>query len=384
MVIIALMFFGLSKVYDKTIRYVAYGEITAKTIRVAAPWPGVVSAVYKRDGDEVAPGDLIARIESVELQQKIDSIDDSLRVQRAQLSAEFATIRWEAEKIKDSRRLSQSDFYDKYSELLWQQSRLSDLRNQEKRLRPLVREGAAAKERIQTIAYQLAGQEKRVEQLKQAVAALRSRGDHDVELSLEERVRPTLVRIENLQSELDRTRTLRSQGEVRCQSRGRISTMTRFAGEYADQTQPIAELILDGSQEFVIYLPQDLAGQYGIGKFVSTYVPSIDRSVRCQVKRYAARMQRAPDSLVRFYSKGESLLPVYMTIVDQDFEASRLPIGSEIRIARKESGDVVDRAIASIVKWWDGDARPDRKPHATELNLDTDIVGRAIQPENHI
>lgn len=351
-VLLSIVGFSIFTIYDKTIRYTAYGEITAKTISIAAPWPGIINAISKRDGDLVESGELIARIDSSKLQEKIDSIDDALRVERAQLASDFETIRWEAEKIKDSRRLSQSDFFNKYSDLLWQQSRLSDLRSQKKRLLPLVEEGAASRERMQSLVYQIAGQEERIDKLKQAVEALKDRGDHQLELSLEDRVRPTLVRIENLQAELDRTRQLRALGEVRSTSRGRILRMNRFVGEYADQQHSVADIIVDNSQSAVLYLPQSLVPHYGPGKVVSLYIPSLDKDVRCEVIRTDMKMQTAPQSLSRYYASDQTLLPIHLRMTDE-FAGGELPMGSELRLPRETDASVLTRAAQVMFRWFE-------------------------------
>lgn len=350
-VILCLIGFVFFTIYDQTIRYVAYGEITAKTISVAAPWPGVITSVTKRDGDSVQAGEIIAGIDSTEIQLKIDAIEDSLRVERAQLASEFETIRWQAQQIKDSRRLSQSEFYDKYSDLLWQQSRLSDLRSQQKRLRLLVADGVASQERLATLAYQVAGQEKRIEKLKQAVESLKDRGDHDLELSLEDRVRPTLVRIENLQSELDRNRQLRAKGEVRAKIGGKIIRMNRFVGEFTNPDQPVAEMLVHNSESAVIYIEQDLASQYRVGTIVSLYCPSLDGDLRCEVIRADLQMQTPPDSLARYYAVDQNLLPVHLNILDASAIDEGLPIGSELRLARKNPTGILLRLKQIMLGW---------------------------------
>ncbi len=349
MVIVGLAF----TVFQTTLRYTAYGEVIGRKIELAVPWPGVVQSIHVREGDHVEVGDFIARIDSLEMRQKIEEIDDSLRLERARLASELAMLRWEAEKIRDIHKLSLSEFYDKWSELLWEQSRLADLRTQVKRIEPIFREGAASEERLESLKFQFAGQEKRVEQLTEAVRALKMRSDESpIDLALEDRVQPTLVRIENLQAELQRTRQTIRQGEIRATAAGRIVRTHRFAGEYADQTKPVAELFVEGSTELVLYLPQSAVQDYPIGRTVTLYVSSIDTNVPCQVQRIGMQMQRAPQSLESHYRPNESLLPVYLQVTDSTTMPSWLALGSEVRLPRSESIS----ALSRLRRWWRGDA----------------------------
>lgn len=377
LVVLGLVVLAGTKLYDRTIRYVAYGEVRARTVRLTAPWPGVIETLHVRAGSAVTPNDRIAKVDSLVLRQKLDSIADALRVQRAQLSSEFATLRWEAEKIKDTRRLSQSDFYDKWSELLWEQSRLADLRSQQKRIKPLFDDGAASEERMQTISFQVAGQEERVKQLTEAVRTLKLRGDHNVELSLEDRVQPTLVRIENLQAELDRARDQQTRGEIHAGVRGRVLKVHRFVGEFSDQTEPVATIIIDGSQEIILYVPQQVAGEYPVDKRMTVYVPSIDRTLRCRVDRYDLEMTEAPIPLRRYYAVNQALLPVRLEIIESGFDAASLPLGAEIRLERQSGEGWIDRLAGYIRRWG---SSPDQTGTQTSIAQTSPVASPPARP----
>lgn len=380
-------------IFNTMLRYTAYGEVVGRRIELAVPWPGIVQSIHVREGDRVQSGDLIVRVDSLEMRQKIDEIDDSLRLERATLSSELAMLRWEAEKIRDTRKLSLSEFYDKWSSLLWEQSRLADLRMQVERIEPIYREGAASEERLESLRFQLAGQEKRVEQLTEAVRALKHRTDESpVELALEDRVQPTLARIENLQAELQRTRMLIRQGEIRAPAAGRIVRTHRFVGEYADRTTPVAELLVDGSTELVLYLPQADVQDYPIGRTVTLHVRPIKENLSCEVQRVAMETRKAPDSLARHYRANESLLPVYLRVKDARTLPVWLALGSEVRLPRSEEVS----ALSRLRSWWHGGADPEvpgasnpSRPAETVLparmargqgrmarNADTRVLGR--------
>lgn len=370
--------------FDSLLRYTAYGEVTGRRLELAVPWPGVIQSIHVREGDHVEFGQVIATIDNFELKQKIEEIDDSLRLQRAQLSSELAMLRWEAEKIRDLHKLAQSEFYDKWSELLWEQSRLADLQTQLKRIEPILREGAASKEQYDSLQFQVAGQEKRVEQLIEAVRALKKRTDQSpVELDMEDRIQPTLARIENLQAELQRTRDMIQQGDIRAPAGGRIVRTHRFAGEYAEPTTPVVELLVDGSTELVLYLPQSRAEEFPIGRSVTVNVNPANTNVACQVHRVALEMKKAPESLARFYQNDETLLPVYLRVTDWGSTEGELTLGSQLRLPRADNVSV----IAKLKRWWTETALPSftSVDHASQV-LEPEPSVQTVseqEPEHH-
>ena len=335
--------------FNSVLRYTAYGEVVGRRIELTVPWGGVIESIHVREGDEVRHGDLIVRIDNLEHRQRIDEIDDALRLERAQLASDLAMLRWEAEKIRDARKLSQSEFYDKWSELLWEQSKLVDLQTQLARLEPVEREGAAATGQVQSLKLQVAGQDRRVEQLTEAVRALQQRSEQSpIEIDLEDRVQPTLARIENLQAELQRTREKLQRGEIRAPTSGRIVRTHRFAGEYAAPSEPVVELLVEGSTELVLYLPQSEVQHYPVGRTVKVHVNPTDTHLTCAVERVALEMVPAPDSLSRHYEPQETLLPVFLRVTDDRVSTRWLTLGSELRLPRAENLAPFSR----LRSWW--------------------------------
>lgn len=335
--------------FDATLRYTAYGEVVGKRVNLTVHWTGVVQSLHVRAGDYVERGDLIARVDCLELRQRMEEIDDALRLERAELASQLAMLRWEADKIRDSRKLALSDFYDKWSELLWEQARLAELRMKLTKLEPVHREGAVSDERLESLQFQLAGQEKRVEQFTEAVRALKQRSDESsTDLAFEDRIQPSLAKIENLQAELQRTRERMREGEIRAPTAGRIIRTNRFVGEMTDPQNPVAELFVEGSTELVVFLPQSAVKDYPIGRSVTLHINPIDTHVTCRVHRVAMEMQEAPTSLQRYYRDNESLYPVYLRVTDSRQMPQWLALGSEVRLPRAE--DI--STVARLRTWW--------------------------------
>ena len=110
--LLALGFLATTR-FESTFRYTAYGRVVARRFDVSDRWPGTVRSIHVREVDLVAPSDLIATIDSLDMRPMLDGIDDELRLERGKLASELAMLRREAEKIRDTRKLSLSGFDDK-------------------------------------------------------------------------------------------------------------------------------------------------------------------------------------------------------------------------------------------------------------------------------
>jgi multidrug resistance efflux pump len=358
---------------NTTLRYTAYGQVIGHRIELAAPWPGIVQSINVREGDRVEPGDLIAQIDSLEMRRKHVEIEDSLRLEQARLASKLAMIRWEADKIRDASKLSLSEFYDKWSELLWEQSQAADLRMQVRRFERMHHQGAAGAERLESLQFQLAGKQHRIQQLGKAVRALRQRSDQSpIALALEDGVRPALARIENLQAELQSTREVIQQGEVRAPVSGRIVRTHRFVGEFTDQTSPIAELLAAGSTEVVLYLAQSDVQDYPVGTTVMLHLSPVNQDVNCEVLRLAMESQTAPDSLARYYRANQSLIPIYLRVKDAESIPRELALGSEVRLPRSENFSM----FGQLQSWWI--AKPDTGVHGASNPLRPEEAGLPV------
>ncbi len=144
------------------------------------------------------------------------------------------------------------------------------------------------------------------------------------------------MRIENLPAELRRVRKVLDQGLVTSPTNGRVTRISKFAGEYADATAPVIELLVDGSTEIVLYLPQNRSLEWSIGDHMRVSVDPTSRQLDCEVMRLAPGMQHAPNSIERYYDSGESLLPIIVRPSDP-YAAHKLVLGSKVRLPREST-----------------------------------------------
>jgi len=321
--------------YNSYVRYAAYGEVVGRKIELAPPWGGVVSALHVRVGDMLRQGDAVFSVDSIQMRHRMEQIEDSLNLERARLGSELARLKWEAERVEDTQQLVKADFYEKWSELLWEQSVLTDLKQQLARGEQLNQANAIAIEKLDSLKCRVSGEEKRIEQLSAAVRSLQLRleTDRPVDPALNDQIKPSLVHIENLQAELRRVRQLLDQGVVTCPTNGRVTRIIKYSGEYAEGTESVVELIVDGSTEIVLYVPQSRAGEWSIGDQLDVNIQPNKLGLSCEVARLAPEMQGAPKSIMRHYAVDEVLLPVVLRPVDSQL-AGNLVLGSQVRLPR--------------------------------------------------
>lgn len=339
-----------SHLYDGYVRYSAYGEVVGRKIELAPPWEGAVQTLHVREGDYVRQGDPIFVIDSLVMRHRMEMIEDSLNLERAQLASELARLKWEAERVEDAQQLVNAEYYEKWSELLWDQSVLTDLKQKLARAEKLNREDAVALETLESLKHQVAGKVNRTQQLAEAVQSLRRR--HEAERSADpvvnDQIKPAFVRIENLQSDLRRVRQLLDQGLVTSPSNGRVTRISKYAGEYVDATEPVIELFVDGSTEIVLYVKQARSQKWSMGDQLDVCIEPARRSVACEVLRLAPEMQKAPDFIMRHYSSDEVLLPIVVRPINAELSRMLIP-GSKVRLPREHAKSQI-KALANWLR----------------------------------
>jgi multidrug resistance efflux pump len=321
----------------------------------------------------------VFNVDSIKMRHRMEQIEDSLNLQRARLGSELARLKWEAERVEDSQQLVKADYYEKWSELLWEESVLTDLTQQLTRAEKLNRENAITVEQFESLKCRYAGQEKRVGQLAEAVHSLQRRleTDRPIDPALNDQIKPSLVLIENLQSELSRVRQVLDQGLVTCPTNGRVTRILKYSGEYVDGTGAVIELLVDGSTEIILYLSQSASDQWSIGDQMDVRIEPANRKLDCEVVRLSPEMQRAPDSIMRHYTTDDVLFPVVLRPRDPK-RAEHLVLGSKVRLPRVS----LATQTRAMVSWFG---------HSSELSpIDMEPVREALtnrfkqqQPNSH-
>ena len=221
-----------------------------------------------------------------------------------------------------------------WGELLQETAKLDELNAKVNRARVLQGDDAIALQEVEEINFAHSGQTARVEKLSLAVDEMKARVDRfsDTATEMESQLLPFLVRIQTLQRELKRLRQRAEQGHVRAPVNGKIIKTRRFTGEFADPSQPIFELLVDGSLQAVMYVPQASAQHVVAGAEMNVFVVSLQVQVSGEVVRIGERMERPPVNLERYYHKDARLLPVYVQLIQRQDYPQQLHLGSEVRL----------------------------------------------------
>lgn len=303
-------------VWNSFFRYSAFGLITGKVIDVSAPWEGVVQSFQVREGDQVRQGAVLMTIENIEINHQLARVMDELQIAQAKLQAEMSQLQWQSQTREEQSRKAEAEYYEAWGDLLQHRAKLEDLNIRIERFKKSNERfpGVFSQEEITSLELERQGQNRKTEKLAIAVEELRKRiekrtGDDN---AVERQFKPQLARIESLKIELLRLRERIEQGRIRAPANGRVVKIHCLSGERADPAKPLVEIVEDGSLEAKLYLAQSHTNLLTVGDEVKLWLkPS--REIRTfQVMSTGEKMERAPDSLKRHYSKDEELLPVYL------------------------------------------------------------------------
>jgi len=320
-------------VWSTFLRDAAFGVVTGKVTDISTPWPGTLTAMYVRPGDSVVQSDVLAIVDDPDLQASIDQLSDELRTAQAGLDAQVALLALAARERGNAAEEIRADYYDLRGELLAEQSRYEELGSKLSRRQELVDRHAYSSEEIESLRFVRQGLAAKIENLKQAVAALQKRlevtpaDDHDAA-----QLKPQLAKIENYQAEIRRLRDKQRRGILRAPMSGTVVDVACHVGERATPEQPLLELLPTGALELVLYVRQKEAAAYEIGQLAEVVVEPASEPIVCQVSRIGQRFEKPLSHVVGRYRPEEKLLPVYLTPTSPLSTATPLRIGSTLRL----------------------------------------------------
>ncbi|MCI0357830.1 MAG: biotin/lipoyl-binding protein, partial [Planctomycetaceae bacterium] len=242
--------------WNTTFRYSSYGTVTGRTLAVSPPWPGVVVSLPVREGDVVRQGDALADLVNPLLEHEIEGLTDELRLAQSELDAHVAELTLAAQQSRDRQQLALAEYYRLMGELLAEQARLSDLIGRMQRNEKLSVKGAVTGQDHESARLAAEGQQAKVERLELAVAELKKRTDASEPADQgSERLKPKLIRIEQIQSSIQRARERQREGTLRAPAAGRVLAIKRQVGEYVEPALPVIELLDEQSLEITLLVP---------------------------------------------------------------------------------------------------------------------------------
>ncbi|MFN0021038.1 MAG: HlyD family secretion protein [Pirellulaceae bacterium] len=341
---------GAYGIWNSFLRYDAYGHITGRVIHVPAPQGGNVRALHIREGDHVAQGQLLMTVENLELTQRLARAGDELRIAQGTLDAEVSKLQWQARQQADLAQRAAADYFELWGDMAEQQAKLAELESRYGRDKVLQERGAISLEMLEETQFAFQGQKDRLEKVKVAVAERKKLADASILENDSAQLKPLMLRIEYLQSELSRLRTLIEEGLIRAPVGGQVIRSNYFSGEQVDAASVLLEILEDNSVGGIIYLSQEQASSFKKGQATVICSGPHGGAVPCQVRRFGERYITIPDNLQRYYRQSEQVLPMYVRFEADLLANDRVKLGCEIALP------------ASWNRWF---YRADERPIAT-------------------
>ncbi|MBL8826623.1 MAG: biotin/lipoyl-binding protein [Planctomycetaceae bacterium] len=317
-------------------RYGTYGTITGRIVRVSPPWNGIVRSKHVSDGDVVREGQLLLTIDRPELSRKLERLNDELHLAVAELDAEMAQLKWEHQVLGERREKASADYFETWGNLLKEESLLDALAQQLVRSRELKLRSATSDADHEAVQLAESGQRAKVEKIQIALERLKQRAElSDADQSLQEtRLRPKREKIDALRRELTRLRAESHEGEIRAPAAGKVVRTHAFSGEQAVDTAPLVELLCEGSLEVVLFVPQEKLVDFQAGRSLRLDIAPFQTPIHVEVTRLGDAFAAVPESLERYYRRGQQVLPVYLR-PETPADADMLRLGAEVRLPRE-------------------------------------------------
>ena len=300
-------------VWNSFLGVAAYGTVTGDTLRVASPWAGFVQELVVEEGQSVKKGQLLATMHSLDLERQLGQIEDELRVERARLDGEKARLRWDSQSHA-------AEYFELWGSLLKNKEDLSRIRNDLERAQSVRDKAVIPQQEMDRLIFAEAGQREMVEKMAQALNELRHRVEDkptdeqtasDDGRSLEQ-LRPILARIDALEASRSRLVDQLEEGRLLSPVDGVVVRCDQAAGQSLGQLETVLELVDSNSLVATLYVQQDDSHSLTPGTRVTVTVEPLSQPVACRVVSSRERFESAPESVERYYRKGEPLLPVVL------------------------------------------------------------------------
>ncbi|MCA9176667.1 MAG: efflux RND transporter periplasmic adaptor subunit [Planctomycetales bacterium] len=304
----------LFSVWDVLARTAVYGVVEGRVVHLSPEWSGVVESTHVREGDEVRQGQLLLTVRSLELKNELAKIGDQLRLAQAQLEAQLAQMRWQAEQRDDRSQVAASEYYELWSDLAKARGELQEKQAFCERLQRANSQtpGAVGDHEREAASIAAGAATEHVQRLTEALdkARQRSAAYRDSSRDVQLQFQPQVALVESLQAEWERVRKMLDRAELRSPCNGRVAKVLRYSGEYAHKGDAVVEVVEHGSLEAVLFVPQEQAGRIVPGDHVHVHVSPNPGAVPCEVIACGSRLEDAPPSIRRYYNANEPLLPV--------------------------------------------------------------------------
>ncbi len=291
-------------------RYQAYGEIEGTVIQVAPIAAGRISTVEVKEGDFVQQGQLLAVVDTRELQMNMRKIRSELQLALSNLSVRMAEVRERKQVHLEEKMDRRAEYFKLLSDFHDKQAKLDEASTTFESYQISRRTNTVSEAEYLASKFIYEGLKRQLDDLRAAIAAL--------EPSLlpmdpaNELLTPEQSRILDIQSVLADVESLVDASRILAPVAGRIIKRKCNAGEYVDPSQPVVELLQAGSVEGVVYLPQQSAGLLKVDDTIELIVVPLGAKQAFRVHRISPELAAPPQALRSSYRAFKGLVRVHV------------------------------------------------------------------------
>ena len=319
--IVGLIFFAI---WDAFLGVVAYGVVTGDTLRVCAPFDGVITQLVVEEGDYVQQGDVLAYVKSPALERQLSQLRDELLEAEARLQSESARLKWESQ-------THAAEYFELWGSLLRNREELTRMQRDLARINRLKDPLIIPAQEMDAMNFSAAGQMAMVKKLEDALIELRKRAELDSDATANEellQLRPTLVRMESLRSSIRRLEENLEEGRLVSPVTGLVARCEHPDGQQVALMEVLVEVVDAGSLKTKLFVQQNDSRGVQPGTEFGVRIDPLKTPVRCQVVASSERFEPAPLSIQRYYRSDEPLLPVILKMELSDADRREVRLGA--------------------------------------------------------
>ncbi|MGE5195059.1 MAG: HlyD family secretion protein, partial [Deltaproteobacteria bacterium] len=332
--VITLALVGVNWVWSITFQYVAMGIVGGQSLILSSEAEGTVQEVLASEGHPVRCGQVLLALENQAWRHELERLRDERRIALADVAAEESQLRWQQEVAEHSRPRVRADYHEAQGRLKDEEARLEALKSSYVRYQQLKRNDAVSLDTLDRARLELKGQAAKVAELRIAVQELESRAEHanTAIADRETQLAPKRERVEFLNGEITRWEQRIAQLQIRSPVDGVVLARFHHPGEWIAKNESLFSLLKAGTQEIVLYLPQSKARGFEPRDEIAVADESCGIHLAGTIARIDPQLQKAPESIAKFYRHGEHLAAVHVAPDPRAANWPVLPVGGVVRL----------------------------------------------------
>jgi len=277
------------------------GYVEGELVDVGAPAAGWIEEQLVREGDEVAPGQLLFRLDA---ERELAQVDDA--------RARLLRARAEGADLAKGRRPEEIDELE--ARLAQARASLAFAEEELTRQQALVGTTAALRRNRERAEADVALYKARVAEARSAIAVARMPARDDLLQAAAAGVEAAEAALREAEWRLDQRRVL-------ARVAGRVETLVRRQGEYVAAGAPVIELLPPESLEVRVFVPEPALARLALGQSLWVGCDGCARTLEARISFIAASAEFTPPVI---YSLERREKLVYLV-------KARPPVGSGLR-----------------------------------------------------